>query len=176
MELTEDGKRLMKMVDMIQVPQIKEFVLAFFEQKVPDYFWTMPASTTGKYHPAYCLGEGGLVRHTIAATIFLSDILKLRYYQELYTELERDQMLAAIILHDTFKCGLPGTSNYSVTNHADIACEQINLFLGREKTSIGRLVETHMGQWGKEKPNTPMEELVHDADYYASRKYIAVAF
>ena len=36
-------------------------------EKLPDYFYTMPASTSGKYHPEFSLGEGGLVRHTKAA-------------------------------------------------------------------------------------------------------------
>jgi hypothetical protein len=29
-----------------------------------DYFFTIPASSTGKNHPPFSLGEGGLVRHT----------------------------------------------------------------------------------------------------------------
>ena len=37
--------------------------------KLPDYFFHVAASSTGKYHPAYALGEGGLVRHTKAAVI-----------------------------------------------------------------------------------------------------------
>ena len=34
---------------------------------LPDYFFEIPASSTGKYHPNYALGEGGLVRHTKVA-------------------------------------------------------------------------------------------------------------
>ena len=33
-------------------------------------FWTMPASTSGKYHPAHSLGQGGLIRHTRAVVLF----------------------------------------------------------------------------------------------------------
>ena len=29
-----------------------------------DYFFTVPASSSGKYHPPFDLGDGGLVRHT----------------------------------------------------------------------------------------------------------------
>ena len=37
---------------------------------LPDYFFEVPASSTGKYHPSFSQGEGGLVRHTkVAATI-----------------------------------------------------------------------------------------------------------
>ena len=34
---------------------------------IPDYFFTIPASSTGKYHPSYATGDGGLLRHTKAA-------------------------------------------------------------------------------------------------------------
>ena len=34
---------------------------------LPDYFFRVAASSTGKYHPAFSLGEGGLLRHTKAA-------------------------------------------------------------------------------------------------------------
>ena len=29
-----------------------------------NYFFTIPASSSGKFHPSFSLGEGGLVRHT----------------------------------------------------------------------------------------------------------------
>lgn len=35
---------------------------------LPDYFYTMPASTSGKYHPEFSLGEKGLVRHVKVAS------------------------------------------------------------------------------------------------------------
>ena len=34
---------------------------------IPDYFFHIAASSTGKYHPQYALGDGGLIRHTKAA-------------------------------------------------------------------------------------------------------------
>ena len=34
---------------------------------LPDYFFEIPASSTGKYHPSYALGDGGLVRHVKVA-------------------------------------------------------------------------------------------------------------
>ena len=34
---------------------------------LPDYWYHEAASSTGKYHPDYALGEGGLLRHSKAA-------------------------------------------------------------------------------------------------------------
>ena len=36
-------------------------------KSLPDYWYSVPASSTGKYHPEYALGEGGLLRHSKAA-------------------------------------------------------------------------------------------------------------
>ena len=44
---------------------IKEFAISCIDA-APDYFYHVGASSTGKYHPQYALGEGGLVRHTLA--------------------------------------------------------------------------------------------------------------
>lgn len=40
-------------------------------EKVNEKFFTEPASSTGKYHPDYAQGEGGLYRHTCAAVKLL---------------------------------------------------------------------------------------------------------
>ena len=46
---------------------IKDANIKLFASKVveilPSYFFTIAASSTGKYHPQYALGEGGLLRH-----------------------------------------------------------------------------------------------------------------
>ena len=41
--------------------------LKYLIELLPDYFFEIPASSTGKYHPSYALGEHGLIRHTKAA-------------------------------------------------------------------------------------------------------------
>ena len=34
---------------------------------LPEYWFTVAAASTGKYHPEYAQGEGGLLRHSKAA-------------------------------------------------------------------------------------------------------------
>ena len=58
-----------KELEWIADSNVRDFVSTALDQ-VPDYFFTMAASTTGKYHPTYALGEGGLARHTKAAVAF----------------------------------------------------------------------------------------------------------
>ena len=45
---------------------IREFAQMLVEG-LPSYIWEVGASSTGKYHPAFSLGEGGLLRHTKVA-------------------------------------------------------------------------------------------------------------
>ena len=42
---------------------------------LPDYFWHVPASSSGKYHPEYALGNGGLARHSLSALFYLNMLL-----------------------------------------------------------------------------------------------------
>ena len=56
-----------KELSLIKDNSIRKFVEDFLNQ-VPEYFFNVAASSTGKYHPDYALGEGGLIRHTKAAT------------------------------------------------------------------------------------------------------------
>lgn len=83
---------------------------------LPEYFYHIPASSTGKYHPNFSLGEGGLVRHVKVATRILNDLLNDTTYINNYAPYidknkesklnEKDLMLMGIILHDGLKDGL----------------------------------------------------------------------
>ena len=55
-----------KEIETINYNSLKVFATWCLNQ-LPDYFYEVAASSTGKYHPSYALGDGGLVRHTIAA-------------------------------------------------------------------------------------------------------------
>ena len=41
--------------------------LEIIVNNLPDYFFLVPASSTGKYHPSFSLGDGGLLRHSKVA-------------------------------------------------------------------------------------------------------------
>ena len=62
-------------------------------EALPDYFFHEAASSTGKYHPSYALGDGGLLRHTKAAVRFASELLADPLIGSKYTEREKDLMI-----------------------------------------------------------------------------------
>lgn len=167
----------------------------------PNYFFYVPASSSGRYHPDYAQGAGGLVRHTIAAVKTAVELMRLEQYaDELNQQRDtiKDEIIAALILHDTYKCGLEDIdagkfesyktkSNHPVLAHDQLLKHQIS---GNNKArmsalteSIADLILTHMGQWntdrdtGEEimpKPETFAQKFVHMCDYIASRKNIEV--
>lgn len=173
---------------MIEDDHIREVTKKIIAE-LPEYFFTTAASSTGKYHPKYALGDGGLVRHTKAAVKICNDLLALEYNQSKFAPEERDMMIAALILHDGMKHGLNG-SKYTVADHPVVMAEYIRQNHMADFTEIQLLIITdvissHMGQWNTDyktgeqimpKPTTEMQYFVHMCDYLASRKYLIVEF
>lgn len=157
-------------------------VRSFTEQLLADaddYFFAEPASSTGKYHPKYALGDGGLARHSMAVALILNDILRGNCYE--FTDRQKDLLLCAAITHDIKKYGTG--KKFTVKDHPEIASSYIlseqasyGCITKEDARFIGDAVKTHMGKWGSEKPKTDAQKLVHIADCLASRKWLEVQF
>ena len=78
---------------------IREFAKVLVEG-LPAYIWEVGASSTGKYHPQYSLGFGGLMRHQIAVVRFLNYFFELEQYNTKFTSRELDLMRIAGLVHD----------------------------------------------------------------------------
>lgn len=157
-------------------------------EKVPEYFYRVAASSTGKYHPKYALGLGGLVRHTKAAVKIAADLL---HHPSLYpfTLDERDAIIGALILHDTVKNGLDGSA-HTVMTHPLLVERLIECppsCTEREKQVVYLMIQcikTHMGPWVNdrdgtkilEEPKSEAQLFTHLCDYLASRKFLEVSF
>ncbi len=156
---------------------------------LPDYFFEIAASSTGKYHPSYALGNGGLLRHTKAALRIAKELLNNPSIGGKYTSDEKDLMLMALLLHDGLKLGID-REKYTRFDHPILAKEfveehmdDINL-TDDEIEFVGDCIKTHMGPWTKdfndnevlEAPYTKYQNFVHMCDYLASRKFLEVPF
>ena len=71
---------------------------------LPDYFFMIPASSTGKYHPKFASGKNGLVRHTKVAVRIAYELMNNPALNN-FTNREKDLMIMALVLHDGLKCG-----------------------------------------------------------------------
>ena len=91
-----------KELKMILNPNIRKFAEEAIKT-FPDYFFEIGASSTGKHHPAYALGFGGLVRHTQAAIKIAAELFKIESYN--FTDDEKDLIIASLICHDAWKHG-----------------------------------------------------------------------
>lgn len=175
-------------LDYIRNPDIREFTEKVLN-KLPEYFFSIPASSTGRYHPSYALGDGGLIRHTQAAVRIAVELFRVDLFK--YTEDEKDMIISSLILHDGCKSGL-NHSKYTVTEHPLVVAKFIKnddeLIECLDKNTLNIItgcIESHMGQWTKDfktkkdvlpRPKTKMQNFVHWCDYLASRKCLEFNF
>ena len=156
---------------------------------LPDYFFEVPASSTGKYHPKFSLGEGGLVRHTKSAVRIAHELLGNNSLFNTFTSDEKDMMIAALLVHDGLKSGLV-KSEYTVFEHLLLMSKFIQdnrskLTLDDSEIElICSVIETHMGEWTRdykgnevlEKPKTKYQKFVHMCYFLSSRKFLNIEF
>lgn len=174
-----------KTIDTIKNEELREFA-HFCIGNIPAYFWSIPASSSGKYHPVTDLGEGGLVRHSLMVYRIALDLLT---QNDITDTTFCDMVKFAALFHDCCKAGAhndpaPNTVHEHPTLAVILLSEIADSFqptkaLEEILAEICGAIETHMGRWTTSKyssielptPETELEKLVHTADYIASRKY-----
>lgn len=127
-----------KELGYIKNPALKEITINVLDSS-PECIKTIPASATGKYHPSYSLGEGGLVRHIKAAVgiahsmietdIFPNIVCGNDYFNEMKNDVDfiksleigKDCAYVALILHDSFKAFDSDPKHKTVFEHPLIA-------------------------------------------------------
>lgn len=174
--MVEEKMRLRKLAYMIPIKDIREFTYNCLDL-VPDYFWTIPASSSGKYHPSFAQGKGGLVRHTEMAFLIAKELCTT--YE--LTPINESIALSAVLLHDSFKYGKTYDKK-EYRNHSYLPKQYLFHVEGlndETKEIIFKCIGSHMGtmksgKWNpkKEVPTTILEQIVHLSDYIASRKFM----
>ena len=181
----EEFKKELSYIKDLRIRKSCEIIL----DMLPDYFYEIPASSTGKYHPEFSLGEGGLVRHVKVAVRIAKELLDNPCIGGKYTDNEKDIMIFTLILHDGLKSGLEH-NRYTQANHPtliknfvlenkdkiELTSSELDLFM--------HAVESHMGPWNTDydgneilpKPKTKYETFVHMCDYLSSKKFLNVNF
>lgn len=190
--MTEQQKQMITpILNTIINKDIRDFAEVLVEG-LPDYIWHVGASSTGKYHPAYSLGEAGLMRHQIAVVRFLNYFFELEQYNTKFTSREMDLMRVAGLIHDGRKSGEQADYERSKFTKFDHPLQMANMvrsfdgkYLSHEELEfIAHCIESHMGQWCTDRKSSivlpkPVDEyqyFVHLADYLASRKDLTMAF
>lgn len=155
-----------------------------------DYFFIIPASSTGKNHPPFSLGEGGLVRHT-KCVVYMVKCLCESFVVDGY---KRDMLIVAALAHDIKKQGdCTEGVGHTVHEHPRLAAQyvyQTYCMISDDIYTFGGIVEiicnaisSHMGKWGAypkyigdknplPMPSNEFEKILQAADYIASRREI----
>ena len=155
---------------------------------LPDYFFEEQASSTGKYHPAFAQGSGGLVRHTKVAVRIAYELLNGIVGQPFKSE-EKDLMILALILHDGIKHGIP-KERYVRFDHPILIANFIKEhqgvagFTDNEIKFLQNVVSSHMGPFNTNQysdvvlpiPKNKYQKFVHMCDLLASKKFLNVNF
>ena len=165
-----------------EIEGMKQYYLDMCEE-IPDYIFTMPSSTSGKYHNQTQCQEHGQLYHIFMFHSILEHLLRLKHNKERFsTPEERDAMRCVPAFHDAVKCGWNG-SQYTVQDHPKLAAKwvldtkvvhDIPLPI---KQMIADMCESHSGQWNKNRsgevimsePRNEREFLIHECDILASR-------
>lgn len=157
---------------------------------LPDYFFEVDASSTGKYHPKYAAGSMGLARHVKAAVKMAVELLDNPIIGKPYSERDRDLIIIALLIHDGLKYGKVKTDKYTKFDHPILISDYVKENKDKLKMNeedilkVCAMVESHMGPWNVSNysdvvlpvPKAPMEKFVHMCDYLASRRFINLDF
>lgn len=153
---------------------------------IPDYIFTMPSSTTGKFHNKTQCQPHGQIYHIVMFGTIMNYLLALKCNQEKFkSPIQRDAMRCVPIFHDAVKCGWNG-SMYTVHEHPILAGQWVRETKvehdidDKIKERIACMCERHSGEWTSSKrskivlpePENEMEILCHECDILSSRSDI----
>lgn len=158
-------------------------------KEIPDYIFTIPSSTSFKYHNKTQCQPHGQIFHILMFAEVMNYVLGLEYVKEKTNERQRDCLRCTPIFHDAIKCGLNG-SQYTVHEHPMLAGEWVrNTSVEHDvdagtKAYIARLCESHSGEWTSTKrsktvlpkPENDEQFFVHMCDYLASRSNLDMIY
>lgn len=155
-------------------------------EHIPEYIFTMPSSTSGKYHNATQCQPHGQIYHILMFAEIMNYRLALKGNQEKFkSPVQRDAMRCTPFFHDAIKCGLNG-GVFSVHDHPMLAGQWVRETKvehdidEKVKEAIARMCERHSGEWTTTKkskvvlpePENAMELFVHECDILSSRNNI----
>ena len=174
-----------ELLDKFETEEMRSYCEDMIEH-IPDYIFTMPSSTSGKFHNATQCKPHGQIYHIIMFGAIMNYRLALKCNKEKFSNpVHRDAMRCVPIFHDAIKCGWNGSA-FTVHDHPMLAGAwiretKVEHDIDSEiKEMVARMCERHSGEWTSSKrskvvlpePETEMEILVHECDILSSRSDI----
>lgn len=171
----EELTRRLPEVELIDDEEIREATISALCRGVPDYFWEVPATSSGRYHNPFSRRRRGLWIHVKQVATAYERLVRSSVEQGDITEAEADAGRAAVLCHDMLKYGHGyAEGDSTVPNHDNLAGHWLRHNSDLPEEAVGA-VRAHNGPWySGPNPSNPLEELVHHADMVASTKNITV--
>lgn len=188
----------LKEIETIESSEIRTFTREILMHCTPDYFWEMPASTSGKYHNPDESADGTLARKHVKRVFNLAKCImaSLGWFSHTGDRLkderkyDHDVILSACLLHDILRCGFAGRER---KKGGKVGTDALHPYYVREVAKwhkigetrvynyeffddIMKAVEGHYGYWSSVQASANLENaqsrefIVCMADYIASRK------
>jgi len=102
-----------KYIDCLSRDDMKEFVTFVITEELPNYFWTLPASTSGRRHGG---PSESLVHHVVSCCEVGISVIQEQLKNHLST-FDKDVVMAGIMLHDGWRCGRVGEESRFTEQH-----------------------------------------------------------
>ena len=179
----ENKQKVFKfLANSFETESIKNYYMDMVAE-LPDYTFTMPASTSGKFHNTTQCQKHGQLYHVYMFHSILNHRLRLKGNRNIYsTPEERDCMRCIPALHDAFKSGVI-YSGHTVQDHPILAAKWVletevkNDIPQEYKQMIADMCEAHSGEWNKDssgnvimsEPRNMRELFIHECDILSSR-------
>ena len=166
-----------KYIILIKDEALRGFVKAML-LKADEEYWTAPASSTGRYHPACSNRIHGLLVHVRRALLIAENLCAAcKLPQD-----EKDVVLASVILHDLAKT--VDYKNHALKVRSMVTQEELKSFEGQEQRGLELVgvvldcIDLHMGVWTVSSrakdihDYSLLETITYFSDYLSSRKEI----
>ncbi len=182
-------ERFSDCLNLIKSEHLKDVLKLILDEYLPSYWFEVGASSTGKYHPDYAAGTGGLMRHSKAAMFIGNEILNNPLFGDNFSSHQKDLLLMSLLIHDGLKYNFEKEkytnfahpvlmSKFVLDNHEmwDLTYDDAEY--------MSKVIASHMGPWNTSQydktvlpiPESKEEKFVHLCDYLASRKLIEIKF
>ena len=182
-------ERFSDCLNLIKSEHLKDVLKLILDEYLPSYWFEVGASSTGKYHPDYAAGTGGLMRHSKAAMFIGNEILNNPLFGDNFSSHQKDLLLMSLLIHDGLKYNYEKEkytnfahpvlmSKFVLDNHEmwDLTYDDAEY--------MSKVIASHMGPWNTSQydktvlpiPESKEEMFVHLCDYLASRKLIEIKF
>jgi len=176
MEEIERKTMQMLLDQVMQNDNLKDKIMALYE-KHWGIFSQIPASKTGKYHPAVANEVPyGLINHTLRVVWLVRELYKEEHCHQTEYNLQYEELVAAAFIHDIGKVAYHDPSYKQKVDHSSIA-EAWAYEVGFSLRVRG-MVLTHMHAWdGHDYHKLPEDDqtcarILAYADYLAAQKDI----